>query len=75
MTVFETIWKYKDILENKDANACIMTLHVYETIFKTAMRKSLHVLTRGCKIGRSPPRNLENKDGDWCILMLFDTTS
>ena len=52
-----------------------MTFSRFETILKTAMRKTAHVLTssRGCEVGCPQSGNFENKDVDWRILTLFET--
>ena len=68
LTVFETIWYCRDHFET-------MTFSRFETILKTAMRKTAHVLTssRGCEVGCPQSGNFENKDVDWRILTLFET--
>jgi len=43
VTVFETIWKCRENIENKDTYVCIMT--IFEKVFETAMGKTVHVLT------------------------------
>ena len=61
---------------HKDAFVCIIVKHS-ETIFETAIRRNSKCFDLIKGVWSRPrarnPGFIENKDGDWCIRMLFET--
>ena len=51
--VFKPIRNCRENVKNKDAYTCIMTL--FQTIFKTAMTRTVHILTQSMGRGGSRP--------------------
>ena len=51
--VFKPIKNCRENVKNKDAYTCIMTL--FQTIFKTAMTRTVHILTQSMGRGGSRP--------------------
>ena len=76
LTVFETIWNCIDHFDTRTLSRALLW-HILKRYLKLTWKETAHVLTslRGAlsKPRTRNPGGVANKDGIWCIRMLFET--